>query len=407
MKQRSQFKSGFFSGVGATLAALMLFLVVSMLISAGKQYGVIEDKTEPASVDDRGGIINTVTKKLKEMQDYVDYYYIFDYDEDQVVDKMLKAYVDGLGDKYSAYYNKEDMVSINEGMSGEYYGIGVSVTQVDEGALILQVFDDSPAQEAGMQSGDIIIGAGDTVLAGMELDNIVSLIRGAEGEMISLTYSRDGKATTVDVERRKVQTQTVTYQMMDNGIGYIELTQFEDVSAGQVKKALQKLTEQGMKKLVLDIRSNPGGLLTSVIDIADMFLEKGQYIMHTKTKQGVQRDYTASSDPIYTGEMVLLVNEYSASASEVLASALQDNGRAKLVGTTTFGKGIVQTYFSMSDGTTLKITTENYYTADWHDIHGKGIEPDFAVELNLETETDEQLEKAVELLNSGNQTGGK
>ena len=401
MKQRSQFKSGFFSGVGATLAALMLFLVISILISAGKQYGVIDSNTEPATVDERGGISGAVSKKLKEMQDYVDYYYIFDYDENEVVDKMLKAYVEGLGDKYSAYYTKDEMSDITESMTGEYYGIGVSVTQVEEGALIMQVFDDSPALEAGLQPGDIIIAVGETSVTGMDLDNIVTMIRGAEGEKINLTYSREGVTTSVDCDRRKVQTQTVSYEMLEGNVGYIQLTQFEDVSASQLRKAIQKLTDQGMEKLVLDIRSNPGGLLTSVVDISDMFLNKGDYILHTRTKQGEERSYTSDNAPVYTGEMILLVNEYSASASEVLASSLQDNGRAKLVGTTTFGKGIVQTYFSLSDGTTLKITTENYYTADWHDIHGKGIDPDYAVELDEEKEGDEQLNKALELLGSG------
>ena len=401
MKQRSQFKSGFFSGVGATLAALMLFLFITVLISAGKQYGIIDSDTQPASADDRGSISDAVTKKLKEMQDYVDYYYIFDYDENEVVNKMLKAYVEGLGDKYSAYYTKDEMTDISESMTGEYYGIGVSVTQVEEGALIMQVFDESPAQEAGLQPGDIIIGVGDVVVSGMELDNIVTLIRGAEGESISLTYSRDGAATTIDCERRKVQTQTVSYKMLEGNIGYIELTQFEDVSESQMRKAIQKLTEQGMEKLILDIRSNPGGLLTSVVNIADMFLDKGDYILHTRSKQGDERHYASNNAPIYTGEMILLVNEYSASASEVLASSLQDNDRAKLVGTTTFGKGIVQTYFSMSDGTTLKITTENYFTADGHDIHGKGIEPDYTVEFDAEKDGDEQLDKALELFGSG------
>ena len=402
MKQRSQFKSGFFSGVGATLAALMLCLVITMIISAGKQYGVIEDDTKPATVDEQGGIEKAVSKKLKEMQDYVDFYYIFDYDEDVVVDKMLKAYVEGLGDKYSAYYTKDEVSEINESMTGEYYGIGVSVTQVEEGALIMQVFDDSPAEEVGLQSGDIIIGVGDVVVAGMDLDNIVTMIRGSEDETITLTYSRDGVATTVECERRQVQTQTVSCEMLNDKVGYIQLTQFEEVSVSQMRKAIQKLNNQGMEKLILDIRSNPGGLLSSVLDISDMFLEKGQYILHTKSKQGAERHYTSNEKPIYSGDLILLVNEYSASASEVLASSLQDNGRAKLVGTTTFGKGIVQTYFSLSDGTTLKITTENYYTANGHDIHGKGIDPDYAVELDAENDGDQQLDKALELFGSGN-----
>ena len=402
MKQRSQFKSGFFSGVGATLAALMLCLVITMIVSAGKQYGVIEDDTKPATVDEQGGIEKAVSKKLKEMQDYVDFYYIFDYDEEAVVDKMLKAYVEGLGDKYSAYYTKDEVSDINESMTGEYYGIGVSVTQVEEGALIMQVFDDSPAEEVGLQSGDIIIGVGDVVVAGMDLDNIVTMIRGSEDETITLTYSRDGVATTVECERRQVQTQTVSCEMLNDKVGYIQLTQFEEVSVSQMRKAIQKLNNQGMEKLILDIRSNPGGLLSSVLDISDMFLEKGQYILHTKSKQGAERHYTSNEKRIFSGDLILLVNEYSASASEVLASSLQDNGRAKLVGTTTFGKGIVQTYFSLSDGTTLKITTENYYTANGHDIHGKGIDPDYAVELDAENDGDQQLDKALELLGSGN-----
>ncbi len=400
MKQRSQFKAGFFSGMAAALSVVILVSVVFMVIAAGKQYGVIEDDKETVSVEESGGITATVNKKLKEIQDYVDYYYIFDYDEQAVVDKVLKGYVEGLGDKYSAYYTKEEMVDINESMSGEYYGIGVMVSQVDEGALIMQVFDDSPALEAGLKEGDIIIVVEDVSVSGVDLDNIVSMIRGMEGESVRLSVSRDGEKLDFEVERRAVQTQTVTYRMLDADTGYINLSQFEEVSARQVEKALTVLTEQGMKKLVLDIRANPGGLLTSVNDIADLFLPSGKIVLQTKSKQGLERVYKTDQPQTFDGEIVLLVNEYSASASEVLASSLQDNGRAKLVGTTTFGKGIVQTYFSLTDGTVLKITTENYYTANGHDIHGKGIEPAYPVELNAETEDDEQLLKALELLGS-------
>ena len=400
MKQRSQFKAGFFSGMAATLSVVILASVIMMVIAAGKQYGVIDSGKDTASAATDGDMVSTVSKKLKEIKDYVDYYYIFDYDEQAVVDKVLKGYVDGLGDKYSAYYTKEEMSDISESMTGEYYGIGVSVTQVDEGALIMQVFDDSPALEAGLMKGDIINVVEGTSVAGTDLDSIVSMIRGMEGERVKLTVLRDGKAIDFDVERRAVHNQTVVYRMLDENTGYIQLTQFEEVSASQMESALRKLQDQGMEKLVLDIRSNPGGLLTSVCDIADLLLPKDKIILQTRSKQGMERVYKTDKDAAFEGEMVLLVNEYSASASEVLASALQDNGRAKLVGVTTFGKGIVQTYFSLSDGTTLKITTENYYTANGNDIHGKGVEPDYVQELKADDTEDVQLAKALELLGS-------
>jgi len=344
-------------------------------------------------------------EKLSEIEWYIDNYYIFDVEEEKLMDGLLAGYVNGLEDPYSVYYTPEEYASMLESANGEYYGIGVLVTQDTDGTIqIVNVFRDSPAKEAGILKGDIIAGVDDLDITGMDLNQVVGYIKGKEGTSVELQILRDGEADllNITVERRQVSVDTVEYRMLEDGIGYIQLVQFEDVSLDQMTEAIEALKSQGMEKLILDLRDNPGGLLTSVVAIADLFLPEAN-IFYMEDKSGSRTDYDATGDQLFEGELVVLVNENSASASEVLAGTLKDNGRAQLVGATTFGKGIVQTFYTLSDGSGVKLTTAHYFTPNGTDLHGVGVTPHVEVEQPKdektgESENDTQLNKALEII---------
>lgn len=338
--------------------------------------------------------------KLEEINAYIDAYYIFDVDQEAMENSLLAGYVSGLGDPYSVYYTEEELDSVLESSSGAYYGIGVLVGQMEDGSLqVVNVFSNSPAMEAGMQKEDRIIGVDGQSVEGMELDQVVAYIKGAEGSQVTVTVYRESTGETLDLsmERREVEVDTVEHRMLDNNVGYLQLVEFDDVSLEQMEAALADLESQGMEGLILDLRDNPGGLLTSVVDIADLFLDEAN-IFYMEDKAGNRVDYDAQDGTSYQGPIVILVNGNTASAAEVLSGTLQDHGVAQLVGTTTFGKGIVQTFYELSDGSGVKLTTAHYFTPNGTDIHGTGIEPDVTVEMETGADPDVQLEAAQELL---------
>jgi len=361
-----------------------------------------ENSTQAAANADWSG---QVEEKLNEIDWYIDHYYIFDVDRDKLADGLLAGYVSGLEDPYSVYYTPEKYTDILESANGEYYGIGVLVTEDKDGTIqIVNVFSNSPAKEAGILKGDIIAGVDNLDITGMDLNQVVGYIKGKEGTSVELQIQRDGEADllNITVERRQVSVDTVEYRMLEDGIGYLQLVQFDDVSLDQMTAAIEDLKSQGMEKLILDLRDNPGGLLTSVVDIADLFLPEAN-IFYMEDKSGSRTDYNATDDQLFDGELVVLVNENSASASEVLAGTLKDNGRAQLVGVTTFGKGIVQTFYSLSDGSGVKLTTAHYFTPSGTDIHGVGVTPNVEAEQpddekTGESENDTQLNKALEII---------
>ena len=364
-------RSGFFGGVITGAAGALL---VTGIITGGlfPQKGSFSD-TEYAVVQ--------ANDKLEEINKYIDDKFIFDTDSDTLSTAMLKGYISGLGDRYSAYYTEEEMEQVLQSLDGGYYGIGVQVEQQEDGSLrIVDVYSNSPAKESGLEAEDLIVGVSGIDVEDMELETITSYIKGAEGTYVELTIRRGTTEFTVQVERRDVSKDTVHYRMLEDNIGYLQLTSFDEVSLEQLTGALLDLTGQGMTSLVLDLRDNPGGLLTSVVDIADIFLPKDEMVLYIEEKDGTQTEYRTENDASYDGPMVVLVNENSASAAEVLSGALKDYERATLIGTTTFGKGIVQSYYNLSDGSGLKITTAHYFTPAGHDIHGVGITPDIEVE---------------------------
>lgn len=356
--------------------------------------------------------------KLGYIQQLIDRYYLFLDDEESEpedpVEWMYRGYVYSLGDPYSTYYTAEEYSSVQESNEGEYCGIGVQVSQnVYTGVItVVKVFKGTPAEQAGMLPGDVITGVGDVNVEGMDLSLLVSdYIKGEEGTEVSVTVYRESTDDYVDMTMKRaiVQNPTVEYSMLDKKIGYISVSTFEEVTGEQFKKAYDDLESKGMKGMILDLRNNGGGVVTAAKDISDYLLPDGDTIVSFKGKGVPDSSYEAEDGHQASVPIVVLVNEQSASAAEVVTGALKDNGVARILGTKTFGKGIAQGIFSIPDGSAVKLTTSYYYVPSGECIHGKGIEPDLEVELKDELknkieipkEDDNQLQAAVSVLTDG------
>ena len=401
--ENEKFLKGLFCGVFLVLicmAGCLLHLQWKMTRRAAVSTG--SEKTETLDMN-----LSQVKKKTGEIEELINAYYLDEIDGQKVEDTMYTGMVAGLEDPYSVYYSKEELESMEESISGAYSGIGATLTQdPDTGELsVVSCFDGTPAQEAGLQPGDVITGWNGKSVEGIELSELVSKIKTDPEEQLTMEIERDGETLEVELTRRVVQIPTVEYEMLDNQIGYIRLVEFDEVTADQFKEALEDLENQNMEKLIIDVRNNPGGVLQVVCDMLDQLLPEGM-IVYTEDKNGNRKEYTSDEEHQFTKPLAVLANENSASASEIFAGAIQDYGIGTIVGTTTFGKGIVQRTFYLSDGTGVKLTVAKYYTPKGHDIHKKGITPDVEIELDEELknqssishEEDNQLQKAIEVL---------
>ena len=366
-----------------------------------------EEQDEDSKTDEYESVVNDETMaKLQLLEQTIDEYYI---DSENVstktlTDGMYEGMLDSLGDVYSVYYTEEELTALMEDTNGIYYGIGAYISTDDTTGLpvIAGVMDGSPAQEAGLKEGDVCYKVDGKLTESMTLEEFIRNVKGEEHTKVLLTIAREGESDylEIEVERRQIQTPTVKYEMKEGNIGYIQITEFDTVTSDQFTEALVTLKEQGMKGLVIDLRSNPGGNLDTVCEIASQLLPKGT-IVYTVDKDGNRVDYNCDGKNEFDMPMVVLVNGYSASASEILAGAIKDYEMGTLVGTTTYGKGIVQRIIPFSDGTAVKLTVSKYYTPNGINIHGTGIDPDVEIEYDPESAengVDNQLDKALEIV---------
>ncbi|MGN0165702.1 MAG: S41 family peptidase [Lachnospiraceae bacterium] len=337
--------------------------------------------------------------KIDLLIDYIDAYYDGEYDVEELYDYAYYGLVSGLGDKYSAYYTEEDYAELAEKTNGSYVGIGAYVTYSSDGnyPMISSPIAGSPAEKAGLLSGDIILEVDGESVFGLDLDTAVSKIKGEAGTQVTLTILREGEEDYLSftITRQQVITQSVSYEMLDNNIGYIEVTSFDQVTYDQFDTAIDELEKQGMEGLIIDLRDNPGGLLNISCNMLDRILPKGKLLVYTSDKNDNKSGIYSQNDDVVDVPIVLIMNGNSASASEVFAGCLRDYDKAEIVGETSFGKGIVQTIFSFSDGSRIKLTTASYYSPEGINIHGTGITPDVEVIDDPETEEDEQLSAAI------------
>ena len=388
------------------VVGMALALLVSGFVFVGvKVYEAVGSK-HPKKTNTAGSVVNEETeKKLAAIEDVINEYYYqdADIDVDVMTEGMYAGMVNALGDPYSVYYTEEEWNDLMRETEGIYYGIGAYL-MMDENtgtAKISGVIDNTPAQEAGLRADDLIYMVDGEITMGLELSEIVARVKGEEGTTVHLTIYREGESDylEIDVERRKIESPTVNYEMLENDIGYIQITEFDDVTTDQFTEALAVIKGSGAKGLILDLRGNPGGSLNVVVDIAREILPKG-LIVYTEDKYGERDEYNCDGRKELEIPLVVLVNGNSASASEILAGAIKDYGKGTLIGTTTFGKGIVQRVLPLTDGTALKLTISSYYTPNGNNIHGVGIEPDIVCEFDGDAYYDEgvdnQLEKAVE-----------
>ena len=353
------------------------------------------------------GLVTTETQaKLKNIRSIIDEIYLYsdEIDEKLLQENIVRGYVAGLKEPYTVYYNEEETTALFESTSGTFGGIGVVIMQDRTTGLatFTTIYDDCPGKKAGFKSGDIVYKVNGEDVSGMDLDSIVTRIRGEVGTEVEITVLRGetGEEYTGVATRALIENDTVEYQMKDGKLGYIQLTAFESVTYEQFKEALEDLTKQGMKGLIVDLRNNTGGNLDTVCEILDLILPKGT-IVSIKDKNGNGQTFSSDDANKLEVPLVVLTNGYSASASEIFAGAVQDYEIGKLVGTKTYGKGIVQNIYSLGDGTSLKITSSEYFTPNGRTIPEKGIEPDVEIEYQYDEtnpDKDNQLEKAIEVL---------
>lgn len=342
--------------------------------------GTVDFPELPINGRKRTDIISDNTKtKVNEIGNYVDYYYLNDVDDTMMTDGICAGVMAGLGDKYAAYYNGAQTENYDAMINGTYRGIGVTVKKISTGpAIIVGVNEDSPASRAGVMRGDRILKVDGKGVVKLSLDEVVSLIKTDKDE-VTLTLRRRRKIIEITVEIEEIENESVEYMMLTDKVGYIYLSKFDKSTTEQFKDALDSMQADGMESLCLDLRNNGGGLVDIATDIADFFYPKGESICYTKDKNGVEVRYETENNDELDIPVVLIANSQTASAAEILIGAFRDLSGSKLYGSKTYGKGIVQTAFSLSDGTVVKFTTAKYYTPKGDCIHEKGFEPDFQV----------------------------
>ena len=393
-----------FQKIYKTIMLVVITALITTILTTVFVYNKIAGTTDIKNIIASGnnsGLELTLSKIRTELEER----YIGEIDDEAMLEGAIKGYVAGMGDEYAEYYTPEEMSSTLDEANGNYVGIGIYML-VDKSAgqiIVSEPMEGSPAEEAGIKSGDIITKVDGEEITTENVSDMSNKIKGEEGTKVKLEILRDNETLTVDVERRRIVVSHINSRIVEENIGYIQITDFDGGTASEFKTKYDELKTKGIKSLIIDIRSNGGGIVDEAIGILDMLCEKGNTLLITVDKKEKEEITKSRREQQIDVPIVVLVNGHSASASEILAGALQDNGRAKLVGNKTYGKGVIQTLIQLSDGSGLKMTTEEYYTPNRNKINKVGITPDYEVDLpsdieELTDENDTQLQKAIDLL---------
>lgn len=379
-----------------TVTALVTFLIT--VIGMYNYYVKTEDGLVKTLVTTETTALDTKIQLIKE---YLDEFYLGDTsNEEELIESAVKGYVAGLGDEYTEYLTKEEYEELMVDVNGDYVGIGIYMTQDRyENIVVLLPIEGSPAEEAGIKTGDIITKVNGEECIGMDLSVVASKVKGEEGTTVNLEIQREREIINKTVERRTVQINQIETQVLEGNIGYIEILAFDDGSSKDFEEKLQDLQNKGIKSLIIDVRDNGGGIVDEAIEIAELFVPKDQIIMKEIAKNGREEQTVAKRDTKISSDIkvIILANENTASASEIFIGALKDNSIAKIVGSRTYGKGVMQEVVPVSSGGALKVTIEEFFTPNGDTINKTGITPDVEIEENNSTEEDEQLQKAIEL----------
>ena len=386
--QNNEFKKGIAVGVAATLVVTGAGFAGYQKIMFPKGSALSDTKT---------------VQKLNYLESLINEEYLEEKEEDSLREGLYAGLMSGLNDPYSTYYTAEQYKELNTSNEGSYVGIGaVLQNDKDGGAKIVQLYEGGSGEQAGLKKGDVLKAIDGEDVTEKETSDIASMIRESDKDSVTLTIQRNEETKEIKVEIRDVEIQTVSHEMLDDETGYIRISEFSEVTSNQYKKAFEDLQDKGMKKLVVDLRDNPGGLLTAVCDVLRQILPEG-LIVYTEDKNGKKEEEKCDGKSEFAMPLAVLVNGGSASASEIFAGAVKDYGIGTIVGTTTYGKGVVQTIQPLSDGSAVKITIAKYFTPKGNDINKKGIAPDVEAELSedstdwteLTHEEDTQLQAAL------------
>ena len=393
------FWKGVATGLGIACVISLVTLGITYVAKNMQSLMRIVRQAEIESVADESTL-----EKLSLLEETIDQYFWKDVEPQQLADGVYEGLLLALEDPYSEYYTHEELEALMQQTQGIYYGIGAYVS-LDTAAgyvQITQVIEGTPAEESGLMANDYIYMVDGEDMYGKDSTYVVGKIKGEENSWVTITVIRETEPEPLDIEvqRRKIESPTVEYEMLENRMAYIQIVEFDDVTTNQFADAYAKAQSEGMEGLIIDLRSNPGGNLSTVCNICNMLLPEG-LIVYTEDKYGTREEYNCSGKNEIEVPLVVLTNGYSASASEILAGAVKDYGIGKIVGTTTYGKGIVQRIINLSDGSAVKLTVSTYYTPKGNNIHEVGVSPDVEVELDAEqylAGVDSQLEKAKEVL---------
>lgn len=388
---------------------VMLIMIVVVITSLVTAYGTHRVLTNKGSFSKEGALdLSGLEYTLARFRSELEKKYIGEINDDELIDGAIKGYVAALGDPYTVYYTKEEMKEIMQETNGNYVGIGIYMTLDKEKNVItvIKPMEDSPAEKAGILPGDIIVKVDGEGYTGEQMEEASNRIKGESGTKVKLEILRGTETKEFEITRQKVLISHITTKVLEGNIGYIAISDFDGGCADEFENKYKKLQEQGIKKLIIDIRNNGGGIVDEAIDILDLITDKDSTLLITTDKNNNEEITKAKKDPTIKMPIVVLTNGYSASASEILAGALKDNKKATIVGTTTYGKGVIQELRQLTDGSGLKITTNEYFTPNHNAINKIGVTPDVEVDLSDEVKTkvnltekeDNQLQKAIEVL---------
>ena len=390
-----------------SIMLVLLTALITVIITTTLMYQQLQENTKYVLVPNEQSGIGT---ELSSLRSIIDQYYLGEVDDNKLKEAALSGYISGLGDEYSTYISKDEYESFSANIMGNYVGIGIymAVYKDSNEIVIVSPMKGSPAEEVGLQSGDIITKVNGIAYEGADgLEMASHNIKGEAGTSVNLEIKREEEILEFEIVRRKVIMNPITAEVIEKtNIGYIQVTSFDEDCSKEFKAKFEELKEKSIKSLIIDLRNNGGGIVQEALSIADYIVPKGNSLMITVNKIENEVIERAKQDPIIDMPVVVLVNENSASASEILVGALRDNGVAKIVGTKTFGKGVIQEVLKLKDGSALKLTTEEYFTPNKTKINKIGIEPDEVVELpegvqtsyDIERKNDTQLNKAIEMM---------
>lgn len=387
------------------LVAFITFIVTSIGIYGylTNNGGLIE-----ATIGSSSNTTNEISKNLQNYKKLIDKYYLGEVDENKLEEGAIKGYIEGLDDPYTEYISKEDMQEYMEDTMGNFVGIGIYMVKDQDAnkVKVLATIKDSPAEKAGILAGDLIVSVDGVQYTADEMSTASSKIKGEIGSIVKIEILRNNETMNFEVKRENIKVNPVESKVLSNNIGYIGFSSFDEGTSDEFKSKYEELQKQGIKSLIIDLRNNGGGIVDEALKIADYILDKDSVILYEVDKNQNEKVKKSEENPIINVPIIVLTNGNTASSSEILAGALKDLGKAKIVGTKTYGKGVIQQILKLQDGSGLKITTEKYLTPNKTEINKVGIEPDEKVELpdnlksvlEIKESEDTQLQKAIEML---------